>query len=471
MRQIKINFIRNILYAFSAQGISLLLSIFITLILPKILSVQWYSYWQLFIFYTSYVTILNMGLNEGIYLRYGGKQYSDINFPLLRKQMWLSVFGQSAIGILLSTYTIFFIDSVYRKHVILVVSVYMLSNNLALFFGYIFQAVNKTKIYSVSVIIDKLFFLAGMNILLVFDIQRFEPYIITYTLGKAVALLYCALKGKDIILASSYSFRLSIKEYIVNVSVGIKLLFASLANALIMGSSRIIIDRVWDISKFGMVSLAISLTSFFSVFINQVGMVLYPTLKRTAKLQQKQIYVILTYIMDIFLPIVYLLYIPVNFFLSKWLVNYEESFRYLSVLLPICIFDGRMLLLCNTYFKVLRKEKKLLAINFFSMGLSMCMSLIGAYVMKSVDAVVLSMVIAIGIRSIISELYLSRLVQVNIWMGIGGEVVLSSVFVICSFRFSYVVNFVVYTMFYLVYVLAGRSRIQYLIKYFRTNKN
>ena len=50
--------------------------------LPKIISVEQYGYWQVYLFYSTYVGILHLGLNDGIYLRYGGEEYNDLNFKL-----------------------------------------------------------------------------------------------------------------------------------------------------------------------------------------------------------------------------------------------------------------------------------------------------------------------------------------------------------------------------------------------------
>lgn len=65
----KKSLIRNLIYAFSAQGISLILSVLMSMIVPKLLGVEDYSYWQLFIFYIGYVGFSHFGLTDGIYLR------------------------------------------------------------------------------------------------------------------------------------------------------------------------------------------------------------------------------------------------------------------------------------------------------------------------------------------------------------------------------------------------------------------
>lgn len=73
-------FIKNLLYAFVAQGLSFILSALMSIIVPKVLSVNDFGYWQLFIFYTSYVGFFHFGFNDGIYLLNGGKNYDELNY-------------------------------------------------------------------------------------------------------------------------------------------------------------------------------------------------------------------------------------------------------------------------------------------------------------------------------------------------------------------------------------------------------
>ena len=78
-------------------------------------------------------------------------------------------------------------------------------------------------------------------------------------------------------------------------------------------------------------------------------------------------------------------------------------------LLPLCIFDGKMNLVCATYFKVLRRERFLLLVNLISMALSIVLSIFGAYCLHSIDSIILFMVCSIGVRYFISQIYLEML--------------------------------------------------------------
>ena len=60
------SFHKNLTYAFLAQGVLFISSSITNLVLPKVLGVEAYSYWQLFVFYANFVPLLALGLNDGI---------------------------------------------------------------------------------------------------------------------------------------------------------------------------------------------------------------------------------------------------------------------------------------------------------------------------------------------------------------------------------------------------------------------
>lgn len=51
--------INDMLTAFGAQGVSFLCSCITTLLVPKLLGVEEFAYWQLFVFYASYVSFFS----------------------------------------------------------------------------------------------------------------------------------------------------------------------------------------------------------------------------------------------------------------------------------------------------------------------------------------------------------------------------------------------------------------------------
>lgn len=72
-------FIRDFSYTITSNFVSIMVSTLVILIIPKLIGIKEYGYWQLYLFYSSYVGFLHFGWLDGIYLRYGGKEYRDLD--------------------------------------------------------------------------------------------------------------------------------------------------------------------------------------------------------------------------------------------------------------------------------------------------------------------------------------------------------------------------------------------------------
>lgn len=64
--------VNNLMYSIVANLLSMFVSAILLLVLPNLLGETEYGYWQLYLFYTSYVGFFHLGLVDGIYLRIGG---------------------------------------------------------------------------------------------------------------------------------------------------------------------------------------------------------------------------------------------------------------------------------------------------------------------------------------------------------------------------------------------------------------
>ena len=81
--------LKNYFFLLLSQLSILGMNILMSLIFPKLLTIEDFGYWQLFLFYSSYVGFFHFGINDGIYLRYGGKNLETINKDILNSQVLL----------------------------------------------------------------------------------------------------------------------------------------------------------------------------------------------------------------------------------------------------------------------------------------------------------------------------------------------------------------------------------------------
>ena len=70
---------------------SMFITAFLTFLLPKFTDVVDYSLWQLFMFYYGYLGFFHLGWNDGIYIKYGGYKYEELNKISLFSQFWIQI--------------------------------------------------------------------------------------------------------------------------------------------------------------------------------------------------------------------------------------------------------------------------------------------------------------------------------------------------------------------------------------------
>ena len=290
--------------------------------------------------------------------------------------------------------------------------------------------------------------------------------------AKLCAMLYCVYKGREIVFAGRMAFGTVAREALDSIRIGINLTIANIAGNLILGGGRFIIDRYWGIEDFGEVSFSLTLTNFsFTVRISDFDGTVSSALRQIDEKRQKRLFEMSKHVLNVILPTVFLVYIPAKETLKLWLPQYEASLAYMAILLPMCIFDGKMNLVCATYFKVLRKERFLLYVNIFSMALSIVLSIVGAY-WPAPDSRSDYSVYGMFDRCEIfyfTKLYLERLLgqtsgQAGARVGMAEELVLVADLRLCVLERPHFSGsaFAITAIAYLIYLVLNRRSVGYL---------
>lgn len=422
-----------------------------SLIVPRFIGVAQYGYLQLFLFYSTYSGFFHLGLNDGVYLINGGKTMDELPKKSINSQFYVGLVFQSIFSLLLFLYACFGEVGTNRSVVIAQTSVMIVIQNAALYIGYVFQAINETKWFSISLLISKGIFGASILLLIVFRVQSFFYYTTSFIFATTLSLLYCLVKGMPILRSGVLPLRSSIQDAMFSISVGFKLLIANLASMIILGFARWLIDAVWGIETFGQFSLSLQLVTFISTFLSQIAMVLFPSLRSVGTGEQERLYVKIKSILDVFLPVVFVGYFPLFWLASLWLPSYAQGLSILYLLLPLCVFDGKMVICSTTYFKVLRKENLLLLLNIVSAFISILLAFAALKTFATPASVMVAAVIAIILRSIMAEIYMSRYYHKPFGFSSALLVVLSITFLYVVAAFNTVAAFVVIVALYTIY--------------------
>ena len=455
--------VKDLFTAFGAQGVSFLASCVTTLLVPKILGVEGFAYWQLFVFYTSYVSFFQLGLNDGVNLQHSGKKPAEINKGLIRSELRVGLVYQSVAAALIAVYGLFFESDGGRTLVIVAAAVYLLLSNTAFYISYVFQAINETRVASCSIVINRGFYLAALVVCLLLQVETFYPYVLLYLVSQAFSLCYCLWKGRAFFGTKVLAFKEALRETAVSIKIGFVLTIANITGSFIIGISRLVIDSVWGISAFGEVSLSLSIVNFALVFISQVAMVSFPALRLAGPDNEAYYYAQMRDMVGVLLPAAFLFYVPIKWLVGMWLPQYYDSLMYLVVLFPVCVFEAQADLVVVTFMKVRSEIKVLFLLNLASLGACVIVLGIALVVVHTPFAVIIASLFGVFIRYALGVYYLGGRYRSRNVKLVVCTLIVSVFFMVSACTLELLACFVACLFLFIVHVFVNRAECGMLV--------
>lgn len=426
----------NVGYAIAAQVVSLGSSVLTSLVVPKILGVESFGYWQLFVMYVGYMGILLFGIHDGVFLRLGGERIDHLDRSRVKAEYLLVLVFQVIVAVFITLFALFSGLDNDRVEIFALVCLCAMLVNPAQFLFYIFRAVNIPNLYSRATLASQSAYTVFLLVAVSFQLAEYRAYLVAYICAQSVAIVICYLYARPILKVSTGKMGLAMRDVAEDVKAGMKVTLAYYAGTLVVGIGRMMIDAHWGIEAFGKFSFSISLVNFLLAFAAQVAMVAFPVVKRMDGEKSKEVFLVMRRILFVLMPLVYVLYYPACILLEIWLPQYSDSLRYLAIILPICVFDFKIQLLVNTYLKALRKENAMLWINASCLIFSAALTAIGVFVIGNIYWAAGLMVLSIAIRSCVAEAYLSKFIGGSCIRYLASEIALAVFFVASALAFS-----------------------------------
>jgi O-antigen/teichoic acid export membrane protein len=455
---------KNFYYTSISNLLSLLVSLIVVLIVPKLVGVEEFGYWQLYIFYSAYVGFLHFGWSDGIYIRYGGKNYQDLDKKLFFSQFYLFVIMQLILAVIFFACSFWFLQDEKRVLIIQMTILCMVIINIRSFLLIILQATNRIQAYAKVIIVEQIFYFGLISILLLIGTRDFKLLIVADLVGKSITLIYVIYYCKNIVFQKVSVFQISFKEALENINVGVKVMLAYIASLLIIGVVRFGIERSWSVVTFGKVSLVLSISKLVLLFINALGIIVFPVLRRT---NIEKLPVIYIYMRDLSMAILFgilITYYPLKVLITAWLPEYADSLIYMAILFPMVIFEGKTALLINTYLKILRREKLMLKINILSLLLGIIVTFLTTIVIENLNLAVISIIFLLALRSILGEVLLSKILNIFIYKDILLELILVLIFILVGLFINSWNSVFLYIISYIIYLVIKRKDIITTIK-------
>lgn len=460
--------IRNLSYSTLANFLSAVISVLLVMIVPKLLGIREYGLWQLSVFYNSYVGYLHFGWIDGIYLRYGGYDYKHLDRGLLRRQFYYFCIFEIFLSTAILTIALFFIGDYDKKFLMIVFALTCIIQLPGTFLRFLMQATNRIREYARNLLLERIFYGAMIIFMLSIGIRDYKPLVIMCCLALLVSTVHAIFICKAIVFSKDSCTKPTvINEIQLNLKSGINLLLANFASMFILGIVRLCIEHQWSIETFAKLSLSLNVCTFIMVFVNAVGVVIFPLLKNLSKEHMQELYTHLNTLITATLLVILIGFFPCQWVLTEWLPQYTQSITFLGILFPMCLYEGKMALLYNTYMKAMREEKVLLKFNIITLFISIILSVITIFLLKQLLLAVLVIIICLALRCTMAEIYISKKMETHHLKGLRDE----SALVICFIAIASAVqnaflSVVMYGGVLVLYLLSNRKKLKMAKKYF-----
>lgn len=454
-----LDFIKNVIYAVSANVSRIFTTLILTLLLPKLMTVEGYSYWQLYCFYGVYLAYSSLGWCEGTYLKYAGKTMEELDGSRMSAQFWL-------LGIYEAIFcAVFFLvfypnmHGAWKKMALVLALGYTWIQILRFQLQTILQATNKisayAKVYSGERILNFIFVIGCVmtghrDFRIIAGAEIFSNICMT-----GYAFFLC----RKVIWHKPESFSSAWRESKELIAIGCKLSLASLASQLVIGVVRFGIEQKWGTIVFGKISLSFSMANMMITCISAVSIVLFPVLRKYDVEKLKSIYKPVRTFMTVPLFGMLLAYLPVRFLLEHWLPNYMDSLKYLAILFPLCIYETRNTVLIWTYLKTIRQEMEIMKANLITVGISILITAGSVFLASSLELAVISIIVLYAVKSFYTEYLLGKHMGIFKMKNLIPEIILTVVFIFSSWRLQGISAFLVYLAVYLLYMVTERKEI------------
>jgi O-antigen/teichoic acid export membrane protein len=441
----------------------MVISAVMTLVVPKMLGIEEYAYWQLYTFYISYIGFFHLGWIDGIYLKIGGYDYKDLDKRKYGTQFWVLNFLEVLILFIISMVVLFNMDDPNKKLILLMTGVCGVITIAKTFFLYIMQATNRIRDYAKYTKLDRYIYFIAVMAALFLGVRTYPILLFLDVISKFIVVVLCAYSCKDLVFIDLLPFKDVVGDIFDNITVGMKLMLANIASMLIIGVVRLGIERQWDITTFGKVSLTLSISNLLMVFINAVGIIMFPLLRRTSRQKLPSLYSTLRTVLMVPMLLMLVFYYPAKIILSSWLPQYADSLIYMALLFPLCVYESKMAMIVNTYLKALRKERQILLVNISTVILSVASTFITIIVLQNLPLAIVSIVFLLAFRCIFAEILIAEFLGISVIKDIILELSMTVIFITSSWFIGGIPSVVIYMISYLGYLIIKKKDISQMV--------
>ena len=406
--QSKSSFLKDVVKVAVSNVAKLLAGVLAGFLLPKMMGVNDYGMYKSFTLYATYVGLFQIGFADGIYLKYGGKTYENLNkssFRLYTRVFWLIELGVSLISLIVG---LAFFSGEYR-FIIAWLSLCLFTTNIICYYQMISQITSRFSELSFRNIIQSL--LTSTAIIALFIIHMiakndisYKVYVIIYNSINVLLLVWYVFTYRDILFGKK-----SAEKKEENISLrgiflsGLPLMVANLCSTFILTIDRQFVNVLFETDVYAVYAFAYNLLSLITIALSAISVVLYPSLKKSNKDSLRDNYSNLVSAILILVFFCLLSYFPLCWFIEWFLPKYCNALPIFRIILPGLAISSSVTVVMHNYYKTLGKNLEFFIKSVVILVLSFIANLVAYSIFKTTISISVASVFVMVVWYLICE--------------------------------------------------------------------
>lgn len=349
------NNIKSVVQVLVSNITTIVSGVLVAFLLPKIMPLESYGLYKTFTLYTSYLGLFSFGIIDGIVLRYGEKDYEDIDKLRFRSyfKWYLLIHAFIAIIIIINAITV---PNKEYMFILMSLAIYMVSSNITGYFQQISQITMRFKELSTRKILQSFFNV--IIILLLFIAYKanteltYHSYLVLWISVNAGLTIWYIITYKDIVFSESLPMKETLCDIGKLIILGFPLLFANLCSSLILTLDRQFVNLLFTTSEYAIYAFAYNMLSLVTVATSAISTVLYPVLKRTNEENLLRNYDTLISVLLCFVFAAMVVCFPLSLFIKGFLPKYVDSIVIFRIIFPGLAISSTVTVIMHNYYKV-----------------------------------------------------------------------------------------------------------------------
>lgn len=386
----------------------LLAGVATSFILPKYFSLTDFGNYKIFNLYSTYIILLQFGIAEGIYLKYGGKKLDDVSHDEFTGYLKTTLLVESVVAAIIIALA-FNLPGDY-KTIFLFLAINIIITNFTNIYQFLSQSVQRFSELSFRNVLKSVFIVLAVFAIVI--INRFTNYKVGYELLLALLTLINLL----LLLWYIFTYRSLLSRHSkINPSkawnlfkIGFPLCLSNIISSLILTMDRQIVSLGFATSEYAIYSFAYSLLTLASTIITSIAVVLFPILKQKSISVLKKEYSQTVSLICVTVGLMAISYFPLAWFVKRFLPLYTGSIDIFRIIIPGLIITSPISIVMHNYYKTLGLNMEFFVRSLVTLILAIASNIIAFIIFHSMSSISIASIFVLSFWYCIEEYRLKK---------------------------------------------------------------